>query len=104
MNKFELARELAKKFGFIQKESNVIVDKILSTMEKKLVEGKNIELRGLGTFATKARKSSIGRVVKTGERVVIPPMQRVYFKPGQKLKKQAIKVMQEKEQSEEPKD
>ncbi|MCK5241445.1 integration host factor subunit beta [bacterium] len=86
MNKVDLARKLCRCFGFAQCEGNVIVDHIITTLANELEQGRRIELRGLGTFGTRQRKPSLGRVVKTGEPVSVPALRRVYFRPGRELK------------------
>ena len=86
MNKKELAKRLTDRFGFSQREANVIVDQFLESITTQLEQGKRVELRGLGTFGSKERKPSLGRVVKTGESVPVPALRRVYFRPGRTLK------------------
>lgn len=86
VNKAILAQKLSKRFGFTNREATVIVDKILTTLAQELSQGRRVELRGLGTFGTRLRRPSLGRVVKTGEPVPIPALRRVYFRPGRELK------------------
>lgn len=86
MNKAGLARQLSKRYGFTNREAAAIVDKILTTLAQELMQGRRIELRGLGTFGTRMRRPSLGRVVKTGKPVPIPALRRVYFRPGRELK------------------
>jgi integration host factor subunit beta len=86
VNKVDLARRLSARFGFTQREALVIVDHLLSSLTQELTAGRRVELRGLGTFGTKVRKPSLGRVVKTGAPVPIPALRRVYFRPGRELK------------------
>ena len=86
MNKTGLARNLARRFGFTQREALIIVDKLLTTIAEELAAGGRVELRGLGTFGTRQRRPSLGRVVKTGQPVPIPALRRVYFRPGRELK------------------
>lgn len=86
MNKVQLARQLSERFGFNRREAMVIVDHVLASLTQDLAAGRRVELRGLGTFGTKIRKPSVGRVVKTGAPVPIPALRRVYFRPGRELK------------------
>lgn len=86
MNKAQLARRLAVKFGFTQREAQVIVDKLFTTLGQELAGGRRVELRGLGTFGTRRRRPSLGRVIKTGQAVPIPSRRRVYFRPGREIK------------------
>jgi len=90
VNKVELARRLSRRFGFTQREANVIVDHIVNTLADELSQGSRIELRGLGTFGIKQRKPSLGRVVKTGQPVPVPALKRVFFRPGRELKEIAV--------------
>lgn len=91
MNKMELTQRIAKQFGFMQREASTIVDTILETVAQELEKGRRVEIRGLGTWGTRQRKASVGRVVKTGERVEVPSLRRVFFRPGQELKEIHVK-------------
>ncbi len=86
MNKVRLAHGLAVRFGFTQREALVIVDKLFTTLGQELAAGRRVELRGLGTFGTRRRRPSLGRVIKTGQPVPIPSRRRVYFRPGREIK------------------
>jgi integration host factor subunit beta len=86
VNKNRMAKQLSRQFGFTQRESQILVDHILNALAGELVKGRRAELRGLGTFGTRRRKASVGRVVKTGKSVAVPALRRVYFRPGRELK------------------
>jgi integration host factor subunit beta len=86
MNKQEFARNLAQKFGFTQREGQVIMDGIINALAQELAHGRRAELRGLGTFGVQERRPSVGRVVRTGTPVAIPALRRVFFRPGRELK------------------
>jgi integration host factor subunit beta len=86
MNKAGLTQHLSRRFGFTHREAGIIVDKLLTTLAQELAQGRRVELRGLGTFGTRLRRPSLGRVVKTGQPVPIPSLRRVYFRPGRELK------------------
>jgi integration host factor subunit beta len=86
MNKVALSRRLASRFGFTRREAGMIVEQLLDAITHELVQGRRVEIRGLGSFGTRERKPSLGRVVKTGQAVSIPALRRVYFRPGRDLK------------------
>lgn len=86
MNKNTLAKQLSRQFGFTQRESQILVDHILNALAAELVKGRRAEIRGLGTFGTRKRKASVGRVVKTGKSVTVPALRRVFYRPGRELK------------------
>ncbi|MCK5219792.1 integration host factor subunit beta [bacterium] len=86
MNKVELSRRMASRFGFTRREAGMIVEQLMDAMTHELAQGRRVEIRGLGTFGTRERKPSLGRVVKTGQTVFIPALRRIYFRPGRELK------------------
>ena len=51
-----------------------------------LREGKNIEIRGFGTYKVVKRKARIGRNPKTKEKAIITPRRVVKFKPSLSVK------------------
>lgn len=59
---------------------------IFEEMQRVLIAGQRIEMRGFGTFTVLERKPRIGRNPKTGERVDVPPKRVVHFKPGKELR------------------
>ncbi len=69
-----------------QKDAEIVVNRIFTSMTEALKRGERIELRGFGTFQVKVHKAHEGRNPKTGEDVHIPVMRRAFFKVGQELK------------------
>jgi integration host factor subunit beta len=56
-------------------------------IENRLVEGGRIEIRGLGTFTTRAREERLGRNPRTGEPVQIHARRALHFRPSGVLSK-----------------
>ena len=54
-------------------------------MKVAMRQGERIELRGFGVFQVKPRKRGIGRNLRTGKEVKIPPGRTIRFKPGKEL-------------------
>jgi len=67
-------------------EAAKIVDSFLETIKNTLAEGRNIELRGFGTFKTKPRKARKARNPRTGEVVLLPARIIPVFKPSNESK------------------
>ena len=60
----------------LEKALNLVLDEIIKTVAK----GKNIQIRGFGSFKIRQLKSRIGRNPKDGSKVKIPAKQSVYWK------------------------
>lgn len=66
--------------------ANKAVKIFFEEMERTLVGGGRIELRGLGTFTVKTRKERKGRNPKNGESVYIAEKRTPAFKMGKLFK------------------
>jgi integration host factor subunit beta len=86
MIKAELIEEVSQTVEMTRKDSEVIVEAIFDSMVRALRAGDRIEIRGLGSFGTRQRRSRVGRNPKTGARVDVPAKRIPYFKPSKELK------------------
>ena len=60
---------------------NIFIKKISSSLKK----GKNIEIRGFGTFSRKINKEKVVRNPKTNERILKKQSYKLHFKIGKIL-------------------
>ena len=67
-------------------EVEQIVSCIFEAMSRRLAGGGRVELRGFGTFTTRARDGRTGRNPRTGEPVDVQPKRVPYFKPGKEMR------------------
>ena len=65
----------------LEKALNLVLDEII----KAVANGKNVEIRGFGTWKIRQLKSRIGRNPKDGSRVEIPAKQSVHWKISKEL-------------------
>ncbi|PIP01577.1 MAG: integration host factor subunit beta [Zetaproteobacteria bacterium CG12_big_fil_rev_8_21_14_0_65_54_13] len=87
MTKSELVEIIAEQQeGITRREAEVVVNTIFSVIGDALATGDHVELRGFGSFTTKARQARIGRNPKTGEAVSVPAKAVPHFKPGKDLR------------------
>lgn len=87
MNKAELVGKVAEKTGFSKKNSELVLDAILDTIEEALVAGDNVRLIGFGSFETRNRKARQGRNPQKPDTVIeIPASKAPVFKAGKNLK------------------
>jgi|TARA_B100001063_G_C16416792_1_gene382208 integration host factor subunit beta len=84
----ELIKQLKQKNPELnQSDLDVIVDVFCNSIEKALKNGKNVELRGFGTFFVKKIKEKYSaRNPKTGELIYVPKKNKVRFRASKKLK------------------
>ena len=67
-------------------EVDRIVDCIFEAICTRLSDGGRVELRGFGTFTTRAREARDGRNPRTGESVAVDAKRVPYFKPGKEMR------------------
>ncbi|MEI7530548.1 MAG: integration host factor subunit beta [Betaproteobacteria bacterium] len=83
----ELVELLSQQFPqLLPRDVEMAVKTLLDTMTKALVDGKRIELRGVGSFVLHHRPARVGRNPKSGDTVHIPEKKVPHFKPGKELR------------------
>ena len=65
----------------LEKALNLVLDEIIKTVAK----GKNIQIRGFGSFKIRQLKSRISRNPKDGSKIEIPAKQSVHWKISKEL-------------------
>ena len=65
----------------LEKALNLVLDEIIKTVAK----GKNVQIRGFGSFKIKQLKPRIGRNPRDGSRIEIPAKQGVHWKISKEL-------------------
>ena len=89
MSRQELLKKLKEKNPNLNKiELESILDAFNESIKKALIEGRDVELRGFGTFFVKKIKEKFSaRNPKTGELIYVPEKNKVRFKSSKKLNK-----------------
>lgn len=85
MTKLEISRELAERKDMPLAEAIKAVDGVIDIMKDAFKNGRNVYLRGLGSFVIKERKERTGRNPRTGEVIIIPAHKEVKFNQSQSL-------------------
>ena len=86
MNKSQLIEALAKKENLPLRKAEEVVNTAFSDMEKALIRGERVEIRGFGSFKVKYYDGYKGRNPKTGEVIDVSPKKLPFFKVGKELK------------------
>tara|TARA_B100001121_G_scaffold112379_1_gene99008 strand:- start:87 stop:368 length:282 start_codon:yes stop_codon:yes gene_type:complete len=89
LSRQELLKKLKEKNPNLNKiEIENILNTFNESIKKALIEGRNVELRGFGSFFVKKIKEKFSaRNPKTGELIYVPEKNKVRFKPSKKLNK-----------------
>ena len=85
MTKLEISRELAERKDMPLADAIKAVDGVIDIMKDAFKNGRNVYLRGLGSFVIKERKERTGRNPRTGEVIIIPEHKEVKFNQSQSL-------------------
>ena len=84
--KSQILKQLSDNFPtFLRRDLSKCLDLVFDEIIKTIAKGKNVEIRGFGSFKNKKLKSRIGRNPKDGSRVEIPAKQSVHWKISKEL-------------------
>jgi len=87
MTKNEIADALCNRVPDLAKSTALhVVDGFSDILSEAFASGKNIYLRGFGTFEVKATKEKKARDINKGSAVIIPAGRTVKFKLSKQLK------------------
>ncbi|MDI6767080.1 MAG: HU family DNA-binding protein [Bacteroidota bacterium] len=86
MTKADIVDHIASGTGLTKVETEAVVDGFIQTVIEALKEGKNIEIRGFGSFKNKKRKGRIARNPRTGAPVQVDEHFVPYFKVSKELR------------------
>ena len=92
MNKSQLIEALAKTENLTIKAAEDVVNTFFKEMEKSLIRGDRIEIRGLGSFKIKQYNSYNGRNPKTGKIIEVKGKKLPFFKVGRELKERVDNI------------
>ena len=87
MTKRQLIEIVAKKAHLTKKLAREVIDVFLAEIKKPLSKGEKVILSGFGTFKVVNVKAKKGRIIKTGEEIMISAHRAVRFIVGKTLKR-----------------
>jgi len=86
LTKADIVDTIATATGLTKVETEAVVDGFISTVISALKDGKNIEIRGFGSFKVKKRKGRVARNPRTGEQVMVGEHWVPLFKVSKEVK------------------
>ena len=90
MTRKNIAKTIADEMGLTTVLVQKVVQDVLDSIIKGLVEDGRAELRNFGVFQVKRRKPKLGRNPRTGETVMVPAWWGVKFKPGTEMAERVL--------------
>jgi len=91
VTKADIVDKIASATGLTKVETEVVVDGFITSVIDAMKEGKNIEIRGFGSFKVKKRKGRVARNPRTGDQVMVDE----HFVPTFKVSKEMKQVVNE---------
>ena len=82
MTKAEIVADIANKTGIEKVAVQATVEAFMETVKDSLVEGKNVYLRGFGSFVVKQRAEKTARNISKNTTIIIPAHNIPSFKPA----------------------
>lgn len=82
MTKADIINEISEKTGIEKLAVQASVESFMKIVRNNMAEGKNIYLRGFGTFVVKKRAEKTGRNISKNTTVIIPAHYIPAFKPA----------------------
>ncbi len=92
MTKADIVNEISKNTGIEKVTVQKTVEAFMETVKDSLVDGKNVYMRGFGSFVVKRRAEKTARNISKNTTIIIPAHNIPSFKPAKsfvsKVKKQ----------------
>ena len=82
MTKAEIVREISNQTGVEKAEVLKTVEAFMETVKDSVEDGKNVYLRGFGSFVVKKRAEKTARNISKNTTIIIPAHNIPSFKPN----------------------
>lgn len=92
MTKADLVQEISKQTGIDRNEVLMIVEAFMETVKGSLSRGKEVYLRGFGSFIIKRRAEKTGRNIGQNTTMIIPAHDIPAFKPAKEFSNKVKKL------------
>ncbi len=85
MTKTQLIDAVSASAGHTKKDTETVIEALITEVSGALAKGEKVDLRGFGNFVAREKKARQGRNPKTGETIEIAARKAVAFKPSKEL-------------------
>jgi len=83
----DIVRDVAQAAQLALPDAQVVVKRLLSTLEEGLTSGQRIEIRDFGVFQVKKVSGKKGRDILNKRSMLLPDYKKVSFKAGKNIRK-----------------
>jgi DNA-binding protein HU-beta len=104
MTKADIINEISEKTGVEKLAVQATVESFMKVVKNHMSDGKNIYLRGFGTFLVKKRAEKTGRNISKKETIIIPAHFIPAFKPAKTFAERVKKNVKVAEPDNNPED
>lgn len=104
MTKADIINEISEKTGVEKLAVQATIESFMKVVKNHMAEGKNIYLRGFGTFLVKKRAEKTGRNISKNETIIIPAHFIPAFKPAKTFAEKVKKNVKVAEPDNTPED
>lgn len=87
MNKKSLINKVYIKSPFGKEDSIIIFNRTIELLRESIKEGKKVKIKGFGKFTIERREAKTVTDYKRKAEVLLPPKDKITFKPSKKLVK-----------------
>jgi DNA-binding protein HU-beta len=85
VTKTQLIDAVSASAGHTKKDTETVIEALITEVSGALAKGEKVDLRGFGNFVAREKKARQGRNPKTGETIEIAARKAVAFKPSKEL-------------------
>ena len=91
MTKKDIIHKVSNKTGIDRDDVSLLFESVIQTIKDSMIEGRNIYIRGFGSFVNKKKSKKIARNISKNTAIIIEPHYYPTFKPsrnfGEKVKR-----------------
>lgn len=93
MTKADIFEEVATRTGIDKTDAAAAIETAMALIRQNMGRGRNIYIRGFGSFIVKKRKQKLARNITAGTQVLVPEHYIPWFKPSPKFVKKMQKQL-----------
>ena len=82
MTKKDIISKVSNKTGIDRDDVSLLFESVVKTIKDSMIEGRNIYIRGFGSFVNKKKEKKIARNISKNTAIIIEPHYYPTFKPS----------------------
>lgn len=82
MTKADIVNKISENTGIKKKDTKETIELFMEAIKESLIKGKNVYLRGFGSFIIKKRAKKTGRIISKNTTIIIPEHCIPSFRPA----------------------